>query len=70
MTHAAHYWSLSQYFNLFLVDVYHVSDDSWDDALLTWNNEPDFGGPLGSIQFDDTVTHWKIHQAIIILLIV
>ena len=35
-----------------LVDAHGSSDDSWDEAVITWNNQPAFGSALGSATFE------------------
>ena len=45
--------SLSQYDFPFYVDIYHVSEDDWQENTLTWNNQPGFKKLLGTGLFID-----------------
>ncbi len=61
MVLTARKWGSSQYHSPFWIDIHHVSDDSWDEASLTWNNKPDFNDLLGSVEFADTLmTQWDL----------
>lgn len=44
------------------IDIYHVTDDSWDEGNLTWNNQPGYDDYLGTLLFDidnPSQTFWR-----------
>lgn len=42
------------------VDLYHISDDSWDEGSVNWNNRPDSGnlGPMLDSAYVDYPYNW------------
>jgi len=52
LTLAAKWTSVSQFSPPFPIDIRHVSNDAWQTANVTWNNQPGTDILLGSIDFD------------------